>query len=45
MVDKRSSKPEGPRPSPEIDVDPGTLLAIVVALLLIPLLLSGFIFQ
>lgn len=29
----------------EIDIDPGTLLFIVVAILLVPLLLSGFFFQ
>ncbi len=29
----------------EIDVDPGTLLVIVFALLLLPLLFTGFLFQ
>ncbi|MGL5082283.1 MAG: hypothetical protein ACRC8A_12430 [Microcoleaceae cyanobacterium] len=33
------------KPTHEIDVDPATLLAIVTALLLIPLLLSGFFLQ
>lgn len=29
----------------EIDIEPGTLLLIVTALLLVPLLLAGFFFQ
>jgi hypothetical protein len=29
----------------EIDIEPGTLLLIVCALLLVPLLLAGFFFQ
>jgi hypothetical protein len=29
----------------EIDIDPGTLLMVVVALLLLPLLFAGFVFQ
>ncbi len=30
------------KPPPQIDVDPGTLLLIVIALLFIPLIIAGF---
>ncbi len=38
--------PNDRKPDPnEIKVDPGTLVLIIVALLLLPLLFSGFLFQ
>ena len=44
MPDPNDSKPKV-KPPIVVDVDPVTLTTIIVALLLIPLLLSGFLFQ
>jgi len=37
--------PNRPDPPPVIDIDPVTLFVIVILLLFVPLVLSGFLFQ
>lgn len=49
MTDDRENKAQPPTDPPEdpnlVKVDPVTVVAVIVALLLIPLLLTGFISQ
>ncbi len=37
--------PNRPEPPPTLNVDPMTVVVIVVALLFVPLMISGFLFQ